>query len=116
MEDRHQDFVKEIRMQVLKEESSVETPQSQEKLEKLKALDEKSLTKSVNEMLRPATLDEIVGQERAVEVLRSKLASPYPQHLILYGPPGLGKTTAARLVLEEAKKLPYTPLRRTRYS
>ena len=109
MEDRHLDFVKEIRMQVLKEESSVETPQSQEKLEKLKALDEKSLTKSMNEMLRPATLDEIVGQERAVEVLRSKLASPYPQHLILFGPPGVGKTTAARLVLEEAKKLPYTP-------
>ena len=109
MEERHTDFVKEIRMQVLKEESNVETPQTQQKLEKLQALDEKSLTKSMNEMLRPASLDEIVGQERAVEVLRSKLASPYPQHLILYGPPGVGKTTAARLVLEEAKKLPYTP-------
>lgn len=33
---------------------------------------------------------------------------PYPQHLILYGPPGVGKTTAARLVLDEAKKLSYT--------
>ena len=109
MEERHQEFVQEIRMQILKEESGVETPQSQKKLEKLKLLEEKSLTKSMNEILRPATLDEIVGQERAVEVLRSKLASPYPQHLILYGPPGVGKTTAARLVLEEAKKLPYTP-------
>ncbi len=109
MEDRHQEFVQEIRMQILKEESGVETPQSQKKLEKLNLLEEKSLTKSMNEILRPATLDEIVGQERAVEVLRSKLASPYPQHLILYGPPGVGKTTAARLVLEEAKKLPYTP-------
>ena len=109
MEDRHQEFVQEIRMQILKEETSVETPQTQKKLEKLNALEEKTLTKSMNEMLRPATLDEIVGQERAVEVLRSKLASPYPQHLILYGPPGVGKTTAARLVLEEARKLPYTP-------
>ena len=109
MEERHQEFVQEIRMQILKEESSVETPQTQKKLEKLNILEEKSLTKSMNEILRPATLDEIVGQERAVEVLRSKLASPYPQHLILYGPPGVGKTTAARLVLEEAKKLPYTP-------
>ena len=109
MEERHADFVKEIRMQVLREESGVETPQTQQKLEKLQALDETSLTKSMNEMLRPASLDEIVGQERAVEVLKSKLASPYPQHLILYGPPGVGKTTAARLVLEEAKKLPYTP-------
>ncbi|HWR31680.1 MAG TPA: Lon family ATP-dependent protease [Negativicutes bacterium] len=109
MEERHQEFVQEIRMQILKDESSIETPQTQKKLEKLKLLSEKSLTKSMNEILRPATLDEIIGQERAVEVLRSKLASPYPQHLILYGPPGVGKTTAARLVLEEAKKLPYTP-------
>ncbi len=109
MEERHQDFVQEIRMQILKEETGIETPQTQKKLEKLNTLEEKSLTKSMNEILRPATLDEIIGQERAVEVLRSKLASPYPQHLILYGPPGVGKTTAARLVLEEAKTLPYTP-------
>ena len=109
MEERHQDFVQEIRMQILKEESSVETPQTQKKLEKLNALEEKNLARSVNEVLRPASLDEIVGQERAVEVLRSKLASPYPQHLILYGPPGVGKTTAARLVLEEARKLKFTP-------
>jgi len=40
--------------------------------------------------------------------LLSKMASPYPQHIILYGPPGVGKTTAARLALEEAKKLSYT--------
>ena len=63
----------------------------------------------MNEILRPAKLDEIIGQERAIEVLRSKLASPYPQHLIMYGPPGVGKTTAARLVLEEARSLTYTP-------
>lgn len=109
MEERHQEFVQDIRMQVLKEESGVETPQSQKKLAQLKELEQKSLARSMNEILRPATLDEIIGQERAIEVLRSKLASPYPQHLILYGPPGVGKTTAARLVLEEAKKLPYTP-------
>ena len=109
MEERHQEFVQEIRMQILKEETSIETPQTQKKLEKLNALEEKGLTRSMNEMLRPASLDEIVGQERAVEVLRSKLASPYPQHLILFGPPGVGKTTAARLVLEEARKLKYTP-------
>lgn len=109
MEERHQDFVQDIRMQVLKEEAGVETPQSLKKLENLQALDQKGLTRSMNEILRPAKLDEIIGQERAVEVLRSKLASPYPQHLIMYGPPGVGKTTAARLVLEEAKKLKYTP-------
>ena len=59
-------------------------------------------------MLRPDSFSEIVGQERAIKSLLSKMASPYPQHIILYGPPGVGKTTAARLALEEAKKLSYT--------
>ena len=39
----------------------------------------------------------------------AKLSSPYPQHLRLYGPPGVGKTTAARLVLEAAKKRAVSP-------
>jgi len=110
MEERHREYVHEIKMQVLKEEEeNVETPQTLKKYALLEKLEQKKLTKSAMEQLRPATLGEIVGQERAVEALRAKLASPYPQHLILYGPPGIGKTTAARLVLEEAKKLKYTP-------
>ena len=60
-------------------------------------------------LLRPEIFEEIVGQERAVKSLISKMASPYPQHIILYGPPGVGKTSAARLALEEAKKLKFTP-------
>ncbi len=110
MEERHQEYVKEIKMQVLKEEeNNVENPQTLKKYAMLEMLEQKKLTTSAMEMLRPASLCEIVGQERAVESLRAKLASPYPQHLILYGPPGVGKTTAARLVLEEAKKLRFTP-------
>ena len=57
------------------------------------------------EVLRPKSLAEIVGQEQAIASLVSKLASPYPQHIILYGPPGVGKTTAARLALEAAKQV-----------
>lgn len=110
MEERHQEYVKEIKMQVLKEEqNSVENPQTLKKYAMLEVLEQKGLTKSAMELLRPAALGEIVGQERAIEALRAKLASPYPQHLILYGPPGVGKTTAARLVLEEAKKMKITP-------
>ncbi|GFR35122.1 hypothetical protein TCEA9_09340 [Thermobrachium celere] len=56
------------------------------------------------EFLRPDNKDEIVGQERALTALISKLCSPYPQHVILYGPPGVGKTTAARLALKIAKE------------
>lgn len=110
MEERHQEYVKEIRMQVIKEEQdNVENPQTLKKYAMLEKLEQKKLTKSVMELLRPTTLELIVGQERATEALRAKLASPYPQHLLLYGPPGVGKTTAARLILEEAKKMPHTP-------
>lgn len=111
MEERHQEYVQEIRTQVLKEESpaNVENPQTLKKYAMLEKLETRKLTRSAMELLRPASLDEIVGQERAVEALRAKLASPYPQHLILYGPPGVGKTTAARLVLEEAKKIKSAP-------
>ncbi|MDD4599703.1 Lon protease [bioreactor metagenome] len=109
MEERHQEYIKEITMQVLKEDHNVENPQTLKKYAMLEVLEQKSLTKSAMELVRPKSLGEIVGQERAVEALRAKLASPYPQHLILYGPPGVGKTTAARLVLEEAKKLKFTP-------
>lgn len=109
MEERHQEYVKDIKMQVLKEENSSENPQTLKRYAELEKLEEIQLTQSVMELLRPATLAEVVGQERAVQSLRAKLSSPYPQHLILYGPPGVGKTTAARLVLEEACKARYTP-------
>lgn len=59
--------------------------------------------------VRPKTLSAIIGQDRAIEAMQSKLSSVYPQHVLLYGPPGVGKTTAARIILEEAKKLPFTP-------
>lgn len=111
MEERHQEYVQEIRTQVIKEESpaNAENPQTLKKYALLEKLETRKLTRSAMELLRPTKLDEIVGQERAIEALRAKLASPYPQHLILYGPPGVGKTTAARLVLEEAKKIASAP-------
>ena len=36
-------------------------------------------------------------------------SSPYPQHILIYGPPGVGKTSAARLVLEQVKQLSGSP-------
>ena len=110
LEKDHQDYVKDIKLQILKEERvEAETPHEAKKREHLEKLDKVKLTQSVMELLRPKTLEEIVGQERAVKSLRAKLASPYPQHLILYGPPGVGKTTAARLVLEAVRELDSSP-------
>ncbi len=109
MQERHEDYVREIKMQIVKEDSGPENPRTLARLEELQKLDAVTLSRSAHEVMRPKTLTEIVGQERAVNSLLAKVASPYPQHVILYGPPGTGKTTAARLVLEEAKRLPYTP-------
>ncbi|MCR5834388.1 MAG: Lon family ATP-dependent protease [Selenomonadaceae bacterium] len=109
LEKDHQEYVKDMRMQILREETTTESAHDQKKREELQELEEVHLTQSVMELLRPQSLEEIVGQERAIKSLRSKLSSPYPQHLILYGPPGVGKTTAARLVLEAVRGTPLSP-------
>lgn len=104
LEERHQEYVDEIRREVIEEETEdIETPQTRHKLEKLEALEKVCLTDTAMKVLRPQKMSEIVGQDRAVEAMLSKLGSPYPQHMILYGPPGVGKTTAARLVLEAVR-------------
>lgn len=109
LQQRHEDYVKEIKMQVIKDNSGPENAQTLKKLAILEKLEQRKLSASAMEFLRPATFDEIIGQERAIKALLSKLASPYPQHIILYGPPGVGKTTAARLALETAKQAKNTP-------
>ena len=109
LEERHEEYVNDIRREIIEEETgTVETPQNQHRLEKLEAMDRVKLTASAMQVVRPQTLSDIIGQDRAVKALASRISSPYPQHILLYGPPGVGKTTAARLVLEEAKQLSYT--------
>ena len=83
--------------------------ESRKELEKLNRLRSISLTEPLAEKTRPASFDEIVGQEDGLKALRAALCGPNPQHVIIYGPPGVGKTAAARLVLEEAKKNPVSP-------
>lgn len=108
MQEKHEEYVQDIKREILSEEAGPETEETQKKLRQLLELEEKTLAKSALNHLRPRNLNEIVGQDRAVEALVSKLASPYPQHVLLYGPPGVGKTSAARLVLEHAKKMPFS--------
>lgn len=86
--------------------------ENEREMEKLDAMRRVGLTEPLTEQTRPKSLGEIVGQERGIRALRAALCGPNPQHIIIYGPPGVGKTAAARLVLEEAKgrrNSPFSP-------
>lgn len=111
LNEKQEKYIDEIRLGIIKKQKGPENAKTLKKYAKLEVLDSQKLTKNIQSLLRPECFDEIVGQERAIKSLLSKIASPYPQHIILYGPPGVGKTTAARLALEEAKKMKNTPFK-----
>ena len=69
------------------------------RLQKMRSV---KLTEPLSSLSRPGTFNDIIGQEEGISILRSALCGPNPQHVIIYGPPGVGKTAAARLVLIEA--------------
>ncbi|NLA07411.1 MAG: AAA family ATPase, partial [Firmicutes bacterium] len=85
--------------------------ESRKEMEKLRKLRSISLTEPLSEKTRPNSLKEIIGQEEGLRALRAALCGPNPQHVIIYGPPGVGKTAAARVVLEEAKRNPSSPFK-----
>lgn len=107
--EKQEKYIDEVRLGIIKKRKGTENAKTLKKYARLEVLDSQKLSNNIQSLLRPQVFSEIVGQERAIKSLLSKIASPYPQHIILYGPPGVGKTTAARLALEEAKKLKYTP-------
>ena len=58
------------------------------------------------ERMRPRTLDEVVGQEEILgpgTLLREAIERDLIQSIILWGPPGTGKTTLARVIAEMTK-------------
>jgi len=85
--------------------------ESRKEMDKLRKLRSISLTKPLSEKTRPAAITDIVGQKEGLRALKAALCSSNPQHVLVYGPPGVGKTAAARVILEEAKKNKMSPFR-----
>lgn len=104
MQERHEDYLKEIKSQLLKENSGPDNAQTLKKLARIEKMNQVKLANSVSEVLRPQAVAEVIGQEIPMQFLLAKLATPYPQHIIIYGPPGVGKTSAARVALEAVKE------------
>ncbi|MGE5632705.1 MAG: Lon family ATP-dependent protease [Caulobacteraceae bacterium] len=109
IETREKDYLNEMKLQVIKKHTGIENASTLKKYAELEKMKQVRLSKSILDIMRPQNEDEIIGQQNAVTALISKIASPFPQHVILYGPPGVGKTTAARLALDIAKRKKYTP-------
>ncbi|HHV34158.1 MAG TPA: ATP-dependent protease LonB [Syntrophomonadaceae bacterium] len=86
--------------------------ESKKELEKIQRLRKISLAEPLAERTRPQRFEEIIGQEEGLKALRAALCGPNPQHVLIYGSPGVGKTAAARLVLEEAKSNALSPFGR----
>ena len=107
--EKQEKYIDEVRLSVINKQKGGENKKTINKFNNLIELDNRTTSKNIMSFLRPMEFSQVIGQERAIKSLISKLSSPYPQHIILYGPPGVGKTTAARLALEEVKKLSYTP-------
>jgi len=85
--------------------------ESKVQLERLKKLRSISLNVPLSEKTRPQSFDEIVGQKEGITALSAALCGENPQHVLIYGPPGVGKTCAARLVMDKAKRGTGSPFR-----
>src|SRR5690554_7781716 len=83
--------------------------ESRVELDKLREMRQISLTEPLSEKTRPDSFRDIIGQQEGIEALKAAICGPNPQHVIIYGPPGIGKTAAARLVLEQARQLASSP-------
>jgi ATP-dependent protease LonB len=77
-------------------------------LEKMRSI---SLNVPLSEKTRPQRFDEIIGQKEGITALCAALCGENPQHVLIYGPPGVGKTCAARLVMDRAKQNGISPFR-----
>ena len=70
------------------------------------SLFEKENTEPLASRMRPRNLDEFVGQEHLIgegKLLRRMILSDNISSMIFWGPPGVGKTTLAKIIAQKTK-------------
>ena len=70
-------------------------------MEQINMFDDRERSAPLATRLRPETLDEYVGQKHLVgegKILRGLIESDHISSMIFWGPPGVGKTTLARII------------------
>ena len=80
--------------------------ESNREMERMRHLRSIHLSEPLAEKVRPTKMSDVIGQEDGIRSLKAILCGANPQHVLIYGPPGIGKTCAARLVLEALGKAP----------
>lgn len=82
-----------------------QTIQLKSKVQEVKEL-QLQLHKPLSERLRPSTLDEYIGQDHLLGpqgILRGFIENDMVPSMILWGPPGVGKTTIARIIAKSTR-------------
>jgi len=92
---------------------NIVSKESKRELERIHNMRRNGLSKPLTEQTRPSKISEIIGQADGIKALKIALGGENPQHVLIYGPPGVGKTAAARVVLEYVKKTDKTPFRKS---
>ncbi|MBQ8311930.1 MAG: ATP-dependent protease LonB [Clostridia bacterium] len=100
-------FYKQLKQQ--KKNTPAVRREGAKEMEKLSRMRNIHLSEPLAERVRPEKFQDIIGQEDGIKSLKAILCGANPQHVLIYGPPGIGKTCAARLVLEAAKQSKGTP-------
>ena len=75
-------------------------------MEQMSMFDDREKNAPLASRLRPETLDEYVGQQHLVgrgKILRQMIENDNISSMIFWGPPGVGKTTLARIIAKQTK-------------
>lgn len=71
--------------------------------EELEDLRKVSLTKPLSEKVRPQCEEDIIGQEAGMKALKIALCGPRPQHILIYGSPGVGNSSSKNCIRDSEK-------------